>query len=704
MENKEKITLNVQGMTCSNCALGVTKYLENQGLKNVHVDFSSNEARFDPNEEVRLPGIITGIQELGYKVSLEKSAENESGISSIEKKFLFCAFFTLPLFSAMFLKLDFLHDPYVQLGLCIPVFVVGLWHFGRSAWHSLKARVPNMDVLIAIGSTAAFVYSFTGMIYEMGPAYLFYETTATIITLVLLGNVLEHRSVKQTTTAIRDLAKLQPDMAKLVKKDPASGEEKIIETPIKDIEINNVIRVNSGDKIPVDGKLIQGEGSVDESMLTGESIPVEKSAGADLIGGTILNEGNIQLRVTAAGSGTVLSQIINLVKEAQSQKPPIQRLADKISAYFVPIVLIIALLTFGLSFFAFDISAKAALLNSIAVLVISCPCAMGLATPTAVTVGIGRSAKAGILIKGGTTIETLAKIKTVVFDKTGTLTTGNFKIKNFNTITGGEKQAKEILLSLEQHSSHPIAKSIVKELEGENEIALEKIKENKGVGIKAIDTAGNTLEAGSFLIAEKLGVENTHNIYLLKNDELIATIDIEDELREEASGIVDELKKSGFKTVLLSGDRREKCEAVAKILGIEEVYSEHQPQEKLKRIEALNSEAPAAMIGDGINDAPALAKASIGISLSNATDVAINSANVILLNNNLSSLKPALLLGKHTLLTIKQNLFWAFFYNVLAIPVAAVGFLTPMIAALAMAFSDVVVIGNSLRLKVKKLV
>lgn len=713
---QELTELNVEGMTCNHCAMTITKYLEKLGLENVNVNFATNEVRYKSSDKVKLETIKNGIANLGYKVVEEKTNEhehahhpnhqNQPGLSSVEKKFLFCIIWTLPLFSHMFLpKCFFLNNHFVQLALCIPVMITGMLHFGKSAWGSLKNGVPNMDVLIAIGSFSAFIYSLFGTIQHLGHDYLFYETAATIITLVLLGNVLEHRSVKQTTTAISELTKLQPQKAKLISYNE-NLQETILEIDTAQIRKGQILLVNSGDKIPVDGEIVFGNGTVDESMITGESLPVEKKLNDKMIGGTILQNGNLKIKVIAVGKETVLAQIIEMVKNAQSQKPSIQKLGDKVSAIFVPAVLGISLLTFLISHFVFHISGQNSLMHSIAVLVIACPCAMGLATPTAVMVGIGRAAQNGILIKGGNTLELFAGIKNIVFDKTGTLTTGNFKIKDFKTYEINGEEAKNILFQLEKYSSHPIAKSIISNLAhfGKlNDLMLIDIQEEKGIGIKAKDGQGNTYRAGSFQIAAHLTKENSHNIYLLKNEKLVATIDIEDEIKKETKETISFLKKQGIKPIMLSGDRFEKCKNIAEQIDIEEFYAEQLPEQKLELIKKLSEKAATAMVGDGINDAPALACATVGISLSNATQVAIQSAQIILLKENLSNLKYTYAISKHSLLTIKQNLFWAFFYNVLAIPVAAIGFLNPMIAALSMAFSDVIVIGNSIRLKTKNI-
>jgi len=704
------ITLLVEGMDCANCALGITKDLQKKGLADVHVNFATGEASFLLDDKSRLPSIIDGIHSIGYKVVDSKTREeNESKMSPVEKRFYFTLPFTIPLFFGhMFLSHDFiLNQPLVQLLICLPVFIMGFIQFGGSAWNSLKAGVPNMDVLIFIGSSSAFIYSLAGMyLYQGSPGlhnYLFFETTATIITLVLLGNVFEHRSVRQTTTALKELNTIRVLKAKLVSLQ--MGKEVITEVDYKSIHTGAILQVNTGDKIPVDGEILSGDAGIDESMLTGESVPAEKSAGSKVIGGTILVHGNIRMRAESVGDETVLAKIIELVKQAQLSKPGIQKLGDKISAIFVPVVLGIAILTFIISYFIVHIPFQDAMMRSIAVMVISCPCAMGLATPTAVMVGIGRAAKKGILIKGGSTLEEFAKVRTVVFDKTGTLTTGDFKIRSINTLNNASRQeVEEILFNIEQHSSHPIARSVVSELKNTSYKAFREIKEEKGSGMSAGDDAGNSYSIGSYRVAAQHTKDDAHSLYVLKNNTLIATVDLEDELKKNAAESIALLHGAGIRTILLSGDKKEKCEALAGTLKIDEVYSEQLPAQKLDLLEKLNKQHSTAMVGDGVNDAPALAKASVGISLSNATQVAIQSAQIVLLkNNDLSQLYEAQLISKHTLLTIKQNLFWAFFYNIIAIPVAAMGLLLPTFGALIMAFSDVIVIGNSIRLKTKKL-
>ena len=699
-DNLKRIELKVEGMDCTNCALGIKKRLEKDGFQDVNVNFTTAEVSFALVDKTSLQQAKGRIHSMGYKV-VEEEKEMKKGLSSIGMKFIVSLVFTVPLLVAMLLPYHLFHDPHFQLLLTIPVFAIGVWHFGKSAFQSIKAGVPNMDVLIILGASASFIYSLYGTIENLGRDYQFYETTASIITIILLGNLLEHRSVRRTTSAIDDLVKIQKMKAKRIN---FSGNSEIIEdVDASLIKKGDLLLVNTGDKLPVDGQIYWGQGSIDESMISGESLPADKTIGEQVIGGTILVTGSVKIKATAIGKEMVLSQIIEMVKQAQQDKPRMQNLADKISVVFVPVVVGISLLTFALSFWIAGIGFQPALMHSIAVLVIACPCALGLAIPTAVVVGIGRVAKNGILIKGGSTIEEFANTKKIVFDKTGTLTTGNFKIKRVQTIDFSDEMARSVLISLEKHSSHPIAKSIVKEFEKSDLIGFTYIAETKGLGMEASDAEGNTYKAGSYNIVKNITADDSHTVYLTVNNRFVAWLDVEDEIKPEAMETIRLLKSQGITTVLLSGDRRNKCEQLANELGIDEVYYEKNPEEKLKIIEDFTKTGNTAMVGDGINDAPALAKASVGISLSNATQIAIKSAQIVLLKGNLSLLPKAWSISRITLTTIKQNLFWAFFYNIIAIPVAAVGLLNPMIAAASMAFSDVFVVVNSLRLKNRKL-
>ncbi len=701
---KNLVELKVDGMDCANCAAGITKFLQRKGLEDVYVNFQTKEVRFKIGDSSQtIEKVKNGIQKLGYKVIEDDQEENWW---TLERKLLISAIFTLPLLGNHLLmmvgwSIPLLHNFWIQLLLCLPVFAIGVRHFGASALRSVKAGVPNMDVLIFIGSSAAFLYSLIGTLM-VEANYIFYETSATIITLVLLGNWLEHRAVQRTTTAIKALSDLQVEEAYRVMPSGA-----LVKINKEEIRKGFLLQVNEGDKVPADGIIVSGEATVDESMITGESVPVDKTKGGEMIGGAILTSGNIQMKVTAAGRDTVLQQMIELVKSAQEDKPDIQRLADRISAIFVPVVLVIALFTVLLGHFVFGFTFQQALMNAIAVLVISCPCAMGLATPTAVMVGVGRMARSGILVKGGQTVEVFSRIKKVVFDKTGTLTTGNFKIKHIDYLEGAQEKVHSLIYLMEQRSSHPIAASLVKAMEGKVNGQLRQfdhldIFEEKGKGMVAKDSRGHTFRLGSVRVLPEGQYAGPHQVFLTENDTLLAAIELEDELKADAAATVDFLKKNQIHTIVLSGDKEQKTAQVAQALGIDEYYAEQLPAEKLNKISELSDQDYTAMVGDGINDAPALAKATVGVSLSDASHAAIQSAQIILINGKLQSLAKALSISKLTVTTIRQNLFWAFIYNVVAIPIAAAGLLNPMWGALFMAFSDIVVIGNSIRLNYRK--
>jgi Cu+-exporting ATPase len=599
--------------------------------------------------------------------------------------------------------IHFLMNPWIQLAICIPVYIVGMGYFGISAVKSIRRGIPNMNVLIALGATAAFIYSLIGTLQNLGMDYIFYETTATIITLVFLGEWVEHKSVDATQKELNKLARSQKMMANMIAFDEAHKE---IIFPVENtqLRVGDLILIKSGEEVPMDCKILWGEVHVNESLLTGESKPQLKQKKDTLIGGSLITDGTVKAQVTAVGKDTVLSNILNLVKQAQGEKPPVQQLADKISAIFVPAVISISVLTFLLNYFAFDVKATDSLMRSIAVLVISCPCAMGLATPAAIAVGLGRAARNGILFRNAKSLELFKNIRTVVFDKTGTLTIGQFTISAFESNELAEAEFKRIVFSMEKYSNHPIAKTITTDWKINNAVQWKKIEEIKGIGMKATDMEGNIYQLGSYKIAKALTDNSTHTAYLLKNDKLIGWLNLEDAIREEAKDVITYLHSKNIQTILLSGDSAERTKAVADKLGIKEVFAEKTPEDKLKIIEKLNIEAPVAMVGDGINDAPALAKATIGISMSDATQLAMQSAQVVLMNKGIRHLPLALGLGKHTFTTIKENLFWAFIYNVVAIPVAAIGLLHPGIAALAMGFSDVVLAANSIRLNYKKVI
>ncbi len=710
----EKVDWKVEGMTCSNCALSISKYLGKEGATDVKVNPIDGAVSFTVVEQDSIPVLKKGIASLGYSVKNEHDHDGHHGhdhatgngwpsfLSNNKKRLLFCLPFTLVLMLHMvdkWVHIHWLMNPWVQLALTLPVFVVGMLYFGRSALKSIQGGVPNMNVLVALGALAAFVYSLTGAILQLGPDYLFFETSASIITLVLLGNYMEEASIQSTQRAVKSLAKSQKVMANMIAFDD-EHKEQIFPIENTQLKTGDLVLIKNGEQVPIDCKILWGDASVNESIITGESLPVMKQKKDSLIGGSFIESGLVKAQVTATGSDTVLSGILKMVQDAQGEKPPMQKLADRISAIFVPLVIGIAVLTFILNF-AFDKGVGVSLMRSIAVLVISCPCAMGLATPAAIAVGLGRAAKKGILFRNASSLESFKTIRQVVFDKTGTLTTGNFVVSGFQTNID-EATFKNIAFSLEKFSNHPIGKSIANAWKTQDAIRWASIEELKGLGMTAKDTDGNTYIAGSYkMMPEGFSMEN-HNIFITKNESLVGWIDVGDDLRPEAKPVIDWFKSQKIKTVLLSGDRLDKCKAVAAQLGIDEVIAEQTPQQKLEKIAGLNAQTPTAMVGDGINDAPALAKATLGISLSDATQIAMQSSDVILMGHGLKNLPEALGLGRHTYITIKQNLFWAFIYNIVAIPIAAFGLLTPTVAALAMGLSDVVLAINSVRLFVKK--
>jgi len=746
----EKINWKVEGMSCTNCALTVHKYLEKRGAQNVKVNFMGGDVSFDKAANLNEVALQKGISSLGYTLKDEKNGNTKKrfAFKNHLQRFLFCLVFTLPLMLHMLgLHIGFLMNPYIQLALTIPVYVVGMGFFGKSAVKSLLKGVPNMNVLIALGATAAFVYSLYGTLSEGGEQYLFYETAAAIITLVFLGNWMEDKSVETTQKALQQLATSQVSMANMIAYDD-KHEEHVFPVESKSLHVGDLLLIKSGEQVPMDCKILWGEALVNEAIISGESTPVEKGMNDKLIGGSILESGTIKTYVTAVGEDTVLSNILKMVREAQTEKPPVQQLADKISAVFVPVVISIAVLTFLGNYFIAAVGTGESLLRSIAVLVIACPCAMGLATPAAIAVGLGRAARNGVLFKNAKSLEVFKDIKQVVFDKTGTLTTGNFKITDYaitkdhdiadKNITdnaakfsadviqsSAEKSLKSanerdtltthhspltidnfkrIVFSLEKYSAHPIARCIAKEWKTKGDIRWAKIEEVKGLGMQARDKEGNYYTAGSYKPVEALTNDDTHNIYITRNNELLGWIDVQDEVRAEAKEVLAMLHSKGIKTILLSGDSSIKCEQVAKQLSIDEVIAEQTPAQKLEQIGKYTAQAPTAMVGDGINDAPALAKATVGISLSDASQIAMQSAQVVLMNHGLKNLPLSLGLGRHTYKTIQSNLAWAFAYNLVAIPVAALGFLNPTVGALVMGFSDVVLAINSVRLNWKKVI
>lgn len=719
----ETINWKIDGMSCSTCALTINKYLEKKGLQNVKVSLAGGDVSFDAPGGLDKQSLQKGIHDLGYTVVQEGAAAAPARrpMNKHLRYLLFCLPFTVLLMLHM-IGLHWLMNPWIQLIICLPVFVIGMSFFGRSAFKSLLNGLPNMNVLIAVGATAAFVYSLVGTLLNLGPDYLFYETTATIITIVFFGYYLEDASVQATQRSLNSLAATRKVMANMIAFDD-QHQEVIFPVESTSLKAGDLVLVRSGEEVPADSKILWGEAGVNESLLTGESVPIDKKAKDTLIGGSVLVSGTVKAQVTAGAEESVLAGIVRMVRQAQGEKPPIQQLADRISGIFVPVIIGLAVLTFAGNYF-FLHETGSALMRSIAVLLIACPCAMGLATPAAIAVGLGRGARKGILFRNARHLEAFKGIRQVVFDKTGTLTTGEFSISNWQVSVDAQipvgasvgeapaghvplspDQFREIAFSLEKYSTHPIAKSITREWKPITAtLRWQKVEEVKGLGMRGETKEGDIYWAGSYKVAANLTSDGTHNVYLVCNNRLLGWIDVKDTLRPEAAGVVSWLHSQGVHTVLLSGDRQQACQDIAATLGIQEVLAEQTPEQKLEQVTRLNNEMPAAMVGDGINDAPALARATVGISMSDASQLAVQTADVVLMNSGLQQLPAALQLGRQTFSTIKGNLFWAFAYNVVAIPVAAFGLLTPALAALVMGLSDVVLAANSLRLYVKKLV
>ena len=703
----EKIQWKIEGMTCTNCALSVNKVLTRQGMEKVEVNAITGEVVFEAKQkDDTINTARKSVEGLGYTVIEEGVAatpQKKKWFKNNLQRAMFCLPFTLLLMAGhlgMTVGFHFLHNAWLQLAVSIPVMIVGMDFFGRSAIKSLGQGVPNMNVLIALGSIAAFIYSFIGTITG-DSNLLFYETAASIINIVFFGNWLEEKSIEKTQKSINELVRHEKVMANMLTYDDEHNEH-IFPVENMHLKVGDLLLIKTGEQVPMDCKILSGEVEVNEAIISGESLPVYKKQNDLLIGGSVVANGSVKCYVTAVGKDTVMNSIITMMKHAQNHKPPVQKLADKISAIFVPAVIAISILTLVINIWGFDQTFQSSLMRSIAVLVISCPCAMGLATPAAIAVGLGRAAKNGILYTDTKSMELFSSITQMVFDKTGTLTNGKFIISGYQSMGSDDETFKKIVFSLEKFSNHPIAKSITQQWNYKSATPFKKVEEVKGLGMKGEDKEGNTYWIGSAKI-EGIEAAEDHHLYVTKNKQLIGWIDIADEIRPEAKDVINFCKSNRIKTILLSGDTRLKCEQIATELGIDEVYAERTPQQKLELITDLVKTQPTVMVGDGVNDAPALAKATISISISQASQLAIKSATVVLMNTGLKHLPMAMQLGKHTYGTVKSNLFWAFLYNVIAIPIAAVGLLTPMAGALVMGLSDVVLAANSLWLNFKKL-
>ncbi|MBX6379206.1 MAG: cation-translocating P-type ATPase [Thermoflavifilum aggregans] len=705
------VKCKVEGMSCSGCVNNITRYLEKSGMKQVSVSLATGDVQFEADEAAVLDPVWNGIEQMGYHVVREEeSGRKRSGNMPLLVRWIVCLLFTLPLLLHMWVSWEWLHLAWVQALLATPVVVIGLLHFGKSAWHAVRNGAANMDVLITMGVVAGYVYSMLAWLFPslFGTAHppVYFEAPAAIISFVLLGNWLEQKAVRRTASAVEELLRLQVTRAHRV--DPVSGRIEDVDNRL--LQVQDEVLIREGEQVPADGVIVWGEAWVNEALFTGESAPVKRRQGDQLIGGTILQQGAVRAQVQAVGQQTVLGRMIALVQQAQARKPSVQRLADRISALFVPAVVAIAVLTVIVSMGIFHLPLSAALLRAMAVLVIACPCAMGLATPAAIMVGLGRAGKMGILIKDPEVLEKIRKLHTIVFDKTGTLTRGQPTIARSACFQVSEQSFRAIVAALEQHSTHPVARAVEREWGRYAAFEFVRVEEKKGWGVEGVDSQGNIYRLGnSRWFARDLELPLGHQLYLVRKSaadsqaELLGWIDLADELRPEAGEVLGTLKQQGYRIVMLSGDRREACEAVARELGIEEIYAEQTPEGKQQVLHRLMEQGVVAMVGDGINDAPALAQADISIAVAEASTITMQSASMVLLGNSLQQLPVALQLARHTYRTIQENLLWALAYNLVAIPAAALGALSPVIAAFSMGFSDLVLVINSLRLYTRKI-
>lgn len=723
----EKAELDVIGMTCAACSNRIEKVLNRDaGVEHANVNLTTENATIAYNPEMTsIDDLIKKIQKIGYdakpkQAATEKSSQKEQELKHKRTKLIISAILAAPLLLTMFVHLfgmqipHIFMNPWFQFALATPVqFIIG-WQFYVGAYKNLRNGSANMDVLVALGTSAAYFYSLYEMIKWLNltnyTPHLYFETSAVLITLILFGKYLETRAKTQTTNALSELLNLQAKEARVLR----NQEELMI--PLNEVVQGDHLIIKPGEKIPVDGKVIKGTTSIDESMLTGESIPIEKVQNDNVIGSTMNKNGSITVEATKVGKDTALASIIKVVEEAQGSKAPIQRLADIISGYFVPIVVGIALLTFIVWITLVQTGQfEPALVAAIAVLVIACPCALGLATPTSIMVGTGKAAENGILFKGGEHIERTHQVNTVVLDKTGTITNGKPVVTDFD----GDDKVLQLLASAEKGSEHPLAESIVNYAK-KNHIPFLEVAHFEAIpghGIKAtID--GKSLCVGNrkFMIEENIAINSAETqlsrfeqdgktaMMIAIDSELKGTIAVADTVKASTSEAIQQLHDLDIEVVMLTGDNERTAQAIAKQVGIDTVIAEVLPEEKASKIVELQDQGnTVAMVGDGVNDAPALVQADIGIAIGSGTEVAIEAADVTILGGDLLLIPKAMKASKSTIRNIRQNLFWAFGYNVAGIPIAALGLLAPWVAGAAMALSSVSVVTNALRLKRMKL-
>ncbi len=721
----KKIIFSISGMHCASCVTLNEQAMNSiKGVKNASVNFASRQAAVEFDETVATEKeIFEAVEKNGYKAApLEDSAhrqKSEQKEVAIMKKRAFSALFLAAITAVLAmgnirfgLLVASVDASLLAQGLLAGIVIFG---FGKEFHIGMlkKARSfrADMDTLISMGTIAAFLFSVYSLI--AGKADSYFETGAVIAALILLGRYFEAKSRGAAGEAVEKLMQLGAKSARVIR----NGKEQ--EIPIAEVVVGDIIRIKPGEKIPVDGKLVSGETSIDESMLTGESIPSMKIVGDKVFGATLNISGSFEMKAEKVGSETILSQIVKMVSEAQTQKAPIERLADKISSYFVPIVIVIALITFALWMFSTG-NLTQAMIAAVAVLVVACPCALGLATPTAVMVGTGEGARRGILIKNASSLEKGKKIDVVVFDKTGTLTEGKPKVTDIIAAPGiSEEKIVSLAAGLENFSEHPLSHAVIQEAES-RKLKPDTVTEFKNISGKGIEGKANgkiVLVGNARLLAErgveigtlqnrieKLEKEAKSALLVAEDKKLIGIIGVADTPKKDAAKAVNDLRNAGIEAIMITGDNNATASAISEILGIKKFIAQVLPQDKANEVKKLQAEGrKVAFVGDGINDAPAIAQSDLGIAMGTGTDIAIETGDIVLVKGNPEKVVEAINLSRVTFRTIKQNLFWAFFYNVAAIPLAAFGLLNPMIAATAMAASSVSVVGNSLRIKRKKL-